>query len=73
VEPFLKEKGYRFPVLPAYNLVRNVLNTVGIPQNWVVDPDGTWRWTQIGFGGPLDWTDDMLQRLEAVKKHEGGL
>jgi thiol-disulfide isomerase/thioredoxin len=73
VEPFLKEKGYKFPVLPAYNLVRNVLNTVGIPQNWVVDPRGTWRWTQIGFGGPTDWMDDMIQRLESVKKAEGGL
>ena len=73
VEPFIKEKGYKFPVLPAYNLVRNVLNTVGIPQNWVVDPKGIWRWTQVGFGGPTDWMDDMLQRMEAVKKSERGL
>lgn len=73
VEPFMKEKGYKFPVLPAYNLVRNVLNTVGIPQNWVLDSRGAWRWTQIGFGGPTDWVDDMIQRLESVKKPEGEL
>lgn len=73
VEPFLKEKGYKFPVVPAYNLVRNVLNTTGIPQNWVVDPKGAWRWTQIGFLGQPDWADDMIQRLESVKKSEGGL
>jgi thiol-disulfide isomerase/thioredoxin len=73
VEPFMKEKGYTFPVLPAYSLVVNLLDGYAIPQNWVVDPVGTWRWTQIGFGGAADWMDDMIQRLESVKKNEGGL
>lgn len=73
VEPFMKEKGYTFPVLPAYSLVVNLLDGYAIPQNWVVDPAGTWRWTQIGFGGAADWMDDMIQRLESVKKSEGGL
>ena len=71
VEPFMKEKGYTFPVLPAYSLVLNLLD--GIPQNWVVDPRGAWRWTQLGFGGEPDWVGDMIQRLESVKKSEGGL
>ena len=73
VEPFMKEKGYKFPVLPAYSLTQDLLDTVGIPQNWVVDPSGKWRWTQIGFLGAPDWVEDMIQRLEAVKKGEGGL
>jgi thiol-disulfide isomerase/thioredoxin len=73
VEPFMKEKGYTFPVLPAYSLVVNLLDGYAIPQNWVVDPVGKWRWTQIGFGGASDWMDDMIQRLESVKKAEGGL
>jgi thiol-disulfide isomerase/thioredoxin len=73
VEPFVKEKGYTFPVLPAYSLVLNLLDGYGIPENWVVDPVGTWRWTQIGFGGEPDWIDSMIQRLESVKKTEGGL
>lgn len=73
VEPFMKEKGYTFPVLPAYSLVVNLLDGYAIPQNWVVDPAGKWRWTQIGFGGAADWMDDMIQRLESVKKSEGGL
>lgn len=73
VEPFMKEKGYTFPVLPAYSLVVNLLDGFAIPQNWVVDPRGMWRWTQIGFGGAPDWADDMIQRLESVKKPEGGL
>jgi thiol-disulfide isomerase/thioredoxin len=73
VEPFMQEKGYKFPVLPAYSLVENLLEGVAIPQNWVVDPLGTWRWTQLGYGGVPNWLEDMIQRLEAVKKSEGGL
>jgi len=33
VEPFMKEKGYKFPMLPAYSLTQDLLDTVGIPQN----------------------------------------
>jgi thiol-disulfide isomerase/thioredoxin len=73
VEPFMKEKGYTFPVLPAYSLVVNLLEGYSIPQNWVVDPQGTWRWTQLGFDGAPDWIESMIQRLESVKKSEGGL
>jgi thiol-disulfide isomerase/thioredoxin len=74
VEPFMKEKGYTFPVLPAFSLVVKLLDgDYGIPQNWVVDPAGTWRWTQLGFGAEPDWIDSMIQRLESMKKPEGGL
>ncbi len=73
VEPFIKEKGYTFPVLPAYSLVVNLLDGYAIPQNWVVDPQGTWRWTQLGFDGAPDWVENMIQRLESVKKGEGTL
>ncbi len=73
VEPFMKEKGYTFPVLPAYGLVVNLLDGFAIPQNWVVDPAGVWRWTQHGFGAEANWIDDMIQRLESMKKSEGGL
>jgi thiol-disulfide isomerase/thioredoxin len=67
VEPFMKEKGYTFPVLPAYSYVVNLLNGFAIPQNWVVDPKGSWRWTQLGYGGDDSWINDMVQRLEATK------
>jgi hypothetical protein len=29
----MKEKGYTFPVLPAYSFVSGLLDLVGIPQN----------------------------------------
>jgi thiol-disulfide isomerase/thioredoxin len=70
VEPFLKQKGYTFPVLPAYSFARGILDVNGIPQNWVVDPMGVWRWTQIGFLEGQHWADDMIKRLESVKKSE---
>jgi thiol-disulfide isomerase/thioredoxin len=70
VAPFMKDKGYTFPVLPAYSLVTGMLDGFGIPQNWIVDPQGKWRWTQIGFGAEPDWGGEMIQRLEQVKKSE---
>jgi thiol-disulfide isomerase/thioredoxin len=70
VEPFMKDKGFTFPVLPAYSLVMGMLDGFGIPQNWIVDPRGKWRWTQIGFGAEPDWGGDMIQRLDQVKKSE---
>jgi thiol-disulfide isomerase/thioredoxin len=68
VEPFMKEKGYTFPVLPAYSLVINLLDGFAIPQNWLLDPVGKWRSTQIGFGAEADWEGEMIRRLEAVQK-----
>ncbi|HVO99298.1 MAG TPA: TlpA disulfide reductase family protein [Bryobacteraceae bacterium] len=73
VEPYMKDKGYTFPVLPAFSLVMGLLDGVGIPQNWIVDPRGKWRWTQLGFGGEPDWGGDMIQRLEQVKNSEAAV
>lgn len=70
VEPFMKEKGYTFPVLPAFSFVTTLLDGFAIPQNWIVDPKGVWRWTQIGYGGEPDWIDVMIQRMQMVKKSE---
>jgi thiol-disulfide isomerase/thioredoxin len=68
VEPFMKEKGYTFPVMPAFSFVTTLLDGFAIPQNWIIDPQGVWRWTQIGYGGEPDWIDVMIQRMEMVKK-----
>jgi thiol-disulfide isomerase/thioredoxin len=68
VAPYLKEKGYTFPVVVAYSYVNSLLDSFGIPQNWIVDPKGAWRWTQLGFdSAETDWPQSMLQRLESVK------
>ena len=67
VEPYLKENGYRFPVLPASGFVSNLLDSsVGIPQTWIVDSKGQWQWTQMGSGGVGDWEDAVTNKLKAV-------
>lgn len=68
VAPFVKEKGYTFPVLPAYAYTVNLLDGFAIPQNWVINPQGSWQWRQIGFGSGDDhWSKDMIVKLEAAK------
>jgi len=67
VEPFMKEKGYTFPVVPAYSYVVNLLDGYAIPQNWVLNPKGDWEWTQVGYGSDDAWVKDMLAKLDAVK------
>ncbi len=71
VQPFMKERGYDFPVLVAYNFVEALIDDLSIPQNWIIDPEGRWRWTQRGSG--LDdpkWIESMIRRLESVKGSE---
>ena len=63
----MKENGYSFPVLLANEFTRALLEGIIIPQNWVVDASGKWRWTQLGYGGEPDWPGEMVKRLESTK------
>jgi thiol-disulfide isomerase/thioredoxin len=67
VAPYLKEKGYTFPVLPVYSA--GVLDDFRVPQTWVVDAHGIWRWKQLGYSGGTyaDFEKEMLERLESAK------
>ena len=69
VEPFVKEKGWTFPVLPAYSTVVSLLDGFAIPQTWLVDTHGVWQWKQIGFSGgnDADFSKEMMDRINAVK------
>lgn len=69
VGPYLKDKGYTFPVLPAYSTVVSLLDGFAIPQNWIVDPQGTWRWKQIGYASEsdADFEKDIQARVESAK------
>ena len=66
VVPFMKEKGFTFPVLSAFTMD---MEYGGVPQNWVVDPHGILRWVQVGYGGgsDADFEKEMLERMDAVK------
>jgi hypothetical protein len=69
VEPFVKEKGFTFPVLPAYSFVHNLLDSVGIPQNWIIDRHGKWQWEMLGYNSQeSDWEGSVLAKLETVHK-----
>jgi thiol-disulfide isomerase/thioredoxin len=68
VAPFVKDKGFTFPVLPAYSFVLGLLDSVSIPQNWLVDPKGDWRWSQMGYdASDAAWAETMVGKLESVK------
>jgi len=68
IEPFVKKKGYTFPVLPAYAFLVNKIDVNSIPRNWVVNPNGKWQWEEIGFySGEADWEKSMLARLDSLK------
>lgn len=68
VAPFLQQHGYTFPVLLAADFVNSLLNGLGIPQNWIVDSEGKWIATQMGFdAADAQWAQSVLQRLEKAK------
>jgi thiol-disulfide isomerase/thioredoxin len=70
VGPYLKNRGYTFPVLPIVNAteIEDVVNDEGIPQNWVLDRSRTSLLRQIGYDPENydDFSKDMLTRLGAV-------
>lgn len=58
VAPYLKEKGYTFPVLPALPLIERMGVELSIPRNWIAGPGGKVLWEQLGYsfeGPPSDW------------------
>lgn len=68
IEPFLKAYGYTFPTLPAKPYASKTAASLTIPQNWVVDSRGIWRWQQSGFDGSArDWVATALARIASVQ------
>ena len=66
VGPFLKEHGYKFPVLLANSFAPD-LSAQGIPQNWIVGPTGSWEWKQLGYGGVDGWEEDIVKKMESLR------
>lgn len=67
VSPYIKENHYTFPVLLAKDYVDELIPSLGIPQNWIVDPRGKWQWQAVGFGEQGNWEDEMAARMKATK------
>jgi thiol-disulfide isomerase/thioredoxin len=70
VGPYLKDKGYTFPVLSIVSAgqIDEAINDNGIPQNWVLDRSGASLWRQIGYNPEPydDFSQKMLTRLGVV-------
>jgi thiol-disulfide isomerase/thioredoxin len=69
VGPFLKAKGFTFPVLPAHDYVEHLRPQAIIPRTWVVSPKGVLRTEQVGFGrdsnGWMERTMSLIQSASA--------
>ncbi|MEZ5402834.1 MAG: TlpA disulfide reductase family protein [Bryobacteraceae bacterium] len=69
IEPYMVEKGYTFPVLPALALMERLSLAISLPRNWVTNADGIVEWEQHGFqlaSPPSQWLRGRaLELLEA--------
>jgi hypothetical protein len=67
IQPFLSEKKVSLTVLPAYNYVTDTLKLLGIPQNWIVAPDGRICRKGIGYDSTEKWEQGMKDAIEKCK------
>jgi len=67
VAPFLAGHKYTFPVLLAYQWLTGEMGVNAIPQNWLVDSAGQWRFVDRGFGLEDDWPGQMVKRLQSLR------
>lgn len=66
VEPYMREHGYTFPVVPARDLVAAVVPVLAIPRNWLIDRQGKLAWEQVGFPPDPRWQEATIAKLEEV-------
>jgi len=77
VLPYIEENGYDLPTLLGAGFVDDLeepLSSPGVPQNWLVDAEGTVRRWQSGFRDAEadSWVDDMVAELERLAAAGGG-
>ena len=67
IEPAMRDLKISLTVLPAYTYVKDTLQVMGIPQNWIVDAGGTIR-AKAYDASSGDWAAGMS---EAIEKYRG--
>ena len=72
IAPFLREHELSLTVLPAYSYVNDILKVYGIPQNWIVDPQGVVRLKGTGYDSTEKWEAGMAEAIERIKPESGG-
>ncbi|HET6373260.1 MAG TPA: redoxin domain-containing protein [Candidatus Polarisedimenticolia bacterium] len=71
VEPFAKQHGISFPVIPAAAYVEQVVEELSIPLNWVVDPNGVLLVEQVGFGADGEaWLKQAREKIDGARPKE---
>ena len=63
VTPYMRDNHYTFPVLMAKEFVFELLPEVGVPQNWIVDREGKWKWDESGFAGELNFEREVMEKM----------
>jgi len=56
MEPFMKEKGYTFPVILITKEIEKLFNITGYPTKILINPDG--KYLKIPFG--VDWKEYLM-------------
>lgn len=68
IESFLKENKYTFPVLPARAYVDQLVPSLSIPRNWIVDNQAVLKLESIGFGNNGDkWMEDVTEAMAKTR------
>jgi len=69
--PFLKEKNYSFPVLPAQQYVEDFISEIAIPRTWIVSPTGALRIEKMGFMVGQSYADFQAEITDAIERVKG--
>ena len=74
VEPIMRRNGYDFPVVFAFQYMFDLWGPRwAIPCTWIVDPQGTVRREQSGFGASDErWLADVMHAMEQVAQGDQG-
>jgi thiol-disulfide isomerase/thioredoxin len=71
VQPFMLEKGFTFPALPAKGLVDGLVPLLSIPRTWIVSTEGVITHEKTGFAHSSEFEQRMIgevmEALEGVR------
>lgn len=67
IAPFVQDHKLTFTVLPAYDYVTGTLKVIGIPQNWIVAPDGVVRLKGNGYDATDKWEAGMKDAIDQFR------
>ena len=70
LDPEMRKLGLTLTVLPAYTYVYDTLKVEGIPQNWIIDPEGAIRLKGYD-AATVKWEAEMRDAIEKLRTGKG--